>query len=159
MFNANFNTLIKWLVPHYLFKPKQMAWLNALLSPLVWLFDAFTKYREQKLYDATINSQVIRLTKALRDKFNDQSIYIIHLTDYLDQAFIYLEIEGATVEYDYTDAEAHTPLDYDFIQAEYDAEFDFVVRIPVALVSATPEVKAFVNKYRFSSKRFIIETF
>ncbi|WP_443937105.1 hypothetical protein [Pedobacter sp. MW01-1-1] len=158
-FNIDFNKLITWLVPHFLVKPNHLAWLKTLLFPVVWLYSEFLAYRAEKLYDATINSQVNRLTHALRKRFNNQSIYIIHLSDYTDQAFIFLEIEGATLEYDYLAMEGHTPLDYDFLQAEYDNEVDFIVRIPIGMAALSEEVKAFVNLYKFSSKRFKIETF
>lgn len=158
-FNIDINKLIFWLMPHFLTKPKHLVWLQTLLFPLSWLYAQFLQYRAQKLYDATINSQVNRLTHALRSKFNDQTIYIIHLSDYIDQAFIFLEIEGATPEYDYLAIEGHIPVDYDFTQAEYDSEVDFIVRIPLAMVAQSEAVKAFVNLYKFSSKRFKIETF
>lgn len=159
IFGIGINKLIKWLVPHFLVKPKHIAWLQTLLSPILSLYSNFLGYRDTKLYDATVNSQVNRLTLALRDGFNDNTIYILHLGDYLDQAFIYLEIEGATPEFDYLAIEAHTPVDYDFLQAEYDNQYDFIVRIPVAIAAQTEAIRAFVNKYKFSSKRFIIQTF
>ena len=159
IFNINFNKLIKWLLPHFLNKTKQIAWLSALLYPIVWLHAQYLIYRDQKLSDATINSQVIRLTKALRDKFSNLGIYILHFSDYLDQAFIYLRIEGATIEYDYIQLDNHSPADYDFLSAEYDNQYDFIVRIPVGMALKADQVNAFVQLYKFSSKRFKIETF
>ncbi len=158
-YDIDFNKLIKWLVPNFLAKPKHLAWLTALLFPLVWLYEQFLGYRSDKLYDATINSQVNRLTHALRREFSDNTIYIIHYADYLDQAFIFLELEGATPEYDYLAIEAHTLVDYDFTSSEYDNEQDFIVRIPIDLTSQSAAVAQFVNKYKFSSKRFKVETF
>lgn len=159
IFDINVNKLIKWLVPHFLNKVKHLAWLQVLLFPVAWLYSEFLIYRDDKLNEATINSQVNRLTEALRHKFLDNTIYIIHITDYINQAFIYLELEGAFLEYDYLASENHVPVDYDFTQAEYDSQYDFIVRIPVALVGQTDVITAFVNKYKFSSKRFIVETF
>lgn len=158
-YDIDFNKVIRWLVPHFLNKPKHIAWLTTLLTPLVWLYDQFLIYRSQKLYDATINSTVNRLTHALRQKFANNTIYIIHYSDYLDQAFIFLQIEGATPEFDYLVSDAHTPLTYDFTSSEYDNEQDFIVRIPISLASQASTVAAFVNLYKFSSKRFKVETF
>src|SRR3989339_480346 len=101
IFGIDINKLIQQLTPHFLNKPKQIAWLQVLLYPLVWLYSEFLTYRTAKLKEATINSQVIRFRRALRDRFENESIEIIHPEDYLSQAFIYLEIEGATIEYDY----------------------------------------------------------
>ncbi|MBD3748928.1 MAG: hypothetical protein IE931_05485 [Sphingobacteriales bacterium] len=146
-------------MPHFLVRPKHLAWLTVLLYPLVWLYDQFLVYRDDKLKEATINSSVNRFTRALRDKFLDETIYIVHPFNYLEQAFVYLEIEGATIEYDYLDIEAHLPVDYDSLQSEFDSETDFIVRIPVSLAEQTNEVSLFVQKYAFYGKRFRIETF
>lgn len=157
IFNIDFNKVIGSLTPHFLNKPKHIAWLQTLLYPVLWLYDDFLTYRDVKLKEATINSQVNRLTRALRDAFENELIEIVHISDYLNQAFIYLQIEGATIEYDYLNVEAHTPAEYDFLQAEYDAETDFVVRIPSAISDKADAVKLFVNKFKFSGKRFKVE--
>lgn len=159
MFNIDINKLVKWLMPHYLFKPKHYAWLKVLVAPLVWLYDQFLIYRAAKLREATINSQVNRFTQALQETFSNAGIYILHPGVYLDQAFIYLEIEGATPEFDYLAIDAHTPVDYDALQSEYDVETDFIVRVPVALTSMQDQITAFVNKYKYYGKRFKIELY
>lgn len=159
MFNIDINKLVKWLLPHYLNKPKHYAWLKVLTSPLVWLYDQFLIYRSAKLREVTINSQVNRFTQALQYTFNNAGIYILHPRVYLNQAFIYLEIEGATPEFDYLYIEAHTPVDYDYLQSEYDAEIDFIVRVPSALAALQDQISAFVNKYKYYGKRFKIELY
>jgi hypothetical protein len=150
--------IVKWLTPHFLWKPKQTAWLTVLLFPLVWLYEQFLIYQLDKLKEATINSQVIRLTQALRERYNNQGIIIIHFSDYINQAFLYLQLEGTFSEFDYLAAEGHTPVDYDFQQLEYNDQFDFIVRIPAAIAAQTDLITAFVNKYKLASKRFKVET-
>ena len=159
MFNIDLNKLIRWLVPHFLQKPKHLAWLTVLLSPIVWLYDQFLIYRLAKLREATINSSVNRFEIALQTQFANAGIYIVHPGNYLNQAFIYLEIEGATPEFDYLDIEAHTPVDYDATQAEFDVEVDFIVRVPSSLTDSQTLIKAFINKYSFFGKRFKIELY
>lgn len=159
IFGIEINKLIKWLIPHFLYKPKHKAWLETLLSAVAWLYAQFLIYRDEKLYEATTNSQVSRLTHALIRKFGDDRIYIIHPDDFLDQAYIYLEIEGATPEWDWLAEEEHTPVDYDFLAAEYDNQYDFIVRIPAEIAGQAELIRAFVNKYKFSSKIFNVETF
>lgn len=159
MFDIDLNKLVKQLMPHFLFKPKHYAWLTVLLFPIIWLYSEFLTYRTEKLREATINSQVNRLTLALQEEFNNDGIYIIHPGAYLDQAFIYLEIEGATPEFDYLAIEEHEPVDYDALQAEYDGETDFTVRVPSALTAQQARIKLFVDKFRFFGKRFKIEIY
>lgn len=155
--NIDLRKLAKWLTPYFLWRPKQIAWLNVLLSPLTWLYDQFLDYRQIKLREATTNSQVIRLTRALRDEFNSEDIVLIHFSDYLNQAFEYLDIEGSFNEFDYLDSDGHSPDDYDFFEEEYNAQTDFVVRIPAVIADKKDQITAFVNKYVLAGKRFKIE--
>jgi hypothetical protein len=159
MFNIDLNKIIRWLMPHYLVKPKHIAWLTVLLSPVVWLYAQFLTYRDAKLLEATINSQVNRFNLALQQTFGNNGIFILHPSAFLTQNYIYLELEGATPEFDYLAIDAHTPVDYDFLQLEYDSEIDFIVRVPTALASMQDVIAAFVNKYKFYDKRFRIELY
>lgn len=151
--------MIRWLMPFFLIKPKHLAWLETLLLPVETMYVDFLVYREQQLKEATITSETNRLTRALRDKFLNETIYILHPDDYLDQAFIYLESEGASPEFDYLDEENHAPLTFDFLDEEYNSQFDFIVRIPDILAGNTDAIRAFVKKYIFSGITFTIETF
>jgi len=155
----NINKTIKQLLPYFLVKPKQLAWLQVLLYPLVWLYANFLTYRAAQLKNATVNSTVIRFTRALRDEFADETIYIFHPEEILDQAFIYLAVEGAILEYDYLASENHVPVDYDYTVIEYNSNYDFIVRIPVALASRADEVMAYVKKYAFFGLHYTVETF
>jgi len=157
IFGIDINKMVKWLMPHFLFKPVHYAWLKLLLFPMTWTYSQFLVYRLDKLKEATINSQVNRLRLALRERFGSDLIDIIHFSDYLNQAYIYLEIEGATLEYDYLEMENHQPVDYDYLTEEYDQEFDFVVRIPQSLAAQWESIIAFVNKYKLVGKRFTLE--
>jgi hypothetical protein len=158
-FRFDIDKMIRWLMPYFLVKPKHLAWLQTLFAPLKTLYADFIGYKALQLKNATINSQKARLETALRDQFEDNSIYIFHPDDYLDQAFIYLQREGATPEFDYLHIEAHVPVDYDATQPEYNTQYDFIVRIPASLAGSTQAIHAFVKKYVFSSITFTIETF
>jgi len=158
-YSFDVNKLVRRLVPYFLLRPVQVAWIETILSPIQSLHSDFLAYRLSQLKSATITSESNRLTKGLQDYFNDNTIYIIHNTDYLDEAFVYLQNEGATPDYDYTNAEAHTPVVYDFVQAEYGVQIDFIVRIPLSMASLSNAVYAFVKKYVFTGINFKIETF
>lgn len=146
-------------MPHFLVKPKHIAWLTVLFYPLVVLYSQFLQYRSAQLRRATINSQRNRLTQALRDEFLNDSIYLQHNSDYLNQAFIYLEEEGASAEFDYLEEEGHQPESFDFLDEEYELQYDFIVRIPQSLSAKTLDISAFVKRYVFTSIRYKIELF
>lgn len=157
IFDIDLKKIVKWLTPYFLWKPKQIAWLTVLLFPLAWLYEQFLVYRLGMLKEATTNSQVNRLTRSLRDRYNNEGIYIIHFSDYINQAFVYLQLEGSFNTFDYLSSEAHVPADYDFLQIEYDDQFDFVVRIPAVIAVQADAITAYVNKYKLASKRFKVE--
>ncbi|MEB0302401.1 hypothetical protein [Mucilaginibacter sp. 5C4] len=151
--------MIRWLMPFFLIKPKHLAWLETLLLPVKLMYDDFLVYKDQQLREATITSETNRLTRALRDKFLDETIYIIHPDDYLEQSFIYLESEGASPEFDYLDEENHQPYTFDYLDEEFNSQYDFIVRIPEILIGNADAIRAFVKKYIFSGITFTIETF
>jgi len=138
-------------------KPVTTAWLNALLSPVVQKHSDFLTFKAQMDADVTITCQVNRLRQALRDKFADDTIDIIHPGDYLARAFIYLSTEPSPDEYDYLESEDHEPAEYDYLAGEYDAEVDYIVRIPSSLTAMYEAIFAFVSRYNFTSRRFAIE--
>ena len=147
-------------MPYFLVKPIHYAWLVTLLAPVKNRYADFLAYRQQILMDATIDSSVNRLTQALWDKFDvTNSIYLMQNTVFQDEAFIYLESDGATPQYVYLESDAHEPYTYIYLDAEYNSNYNFIVRIPVALVDQTAAIYAFVKKYVFSGISFTIETF
>jgi hypothetical protein len=159
-YSFDINKMIVRLMPEFLIKPIHLAWLKVLNAPLKQRYADFLIYRQQHLADATINSSVNRLTQALWDKFDStQSIYLLQSTDYLDEAFIYLESDGATPAYDYLISDNVEPYDYDFLNTEYNSNYNFIVRIPVALVAQTNAIYNFVATYVFSGITFTVQTF
>lgn len=147
-------------MPYFLVKPKHYAWLITLLAPVKNRYADFLTYRNEQLKNATINSSVNRLTQALWDKFDStNAIYLLQNNPFEHGAFIYLESDGASPSYDYLESDAHTPDEFDYLDSDYNANYNFIVRIPVALVGDTAAIYAFVKKYVFAGITFTIETF
>jgi len=147
-------------MPDFLFKPIHYAWLQTLLAPLNNLYAGFLTFRSQQLADATINSSVNRLTQALWDKYDPtKSIYLVQTDAYISESFIYLESEGATPSYDYLESEDHEPFEFDYLDNEFSTNYNFIVRIPIAMVASSAAIYAFVKPYVFSGISFTIETF
>ena len=159
-YTFDIDKMIRWLMPVFLFQPVHYAWLQCLLVTVKSSYVDFMTFRALMLANATINSQVNRLTKALWDNFDStNSIYITQSTVFFEESFIYLETEGATVQYDYLESEDHTPFDFDYLESEYSADVNFIVWIPIAIVGKTAQIYAFVKRYAFSSLTFSIQTF
>jgi hypothetical protein len=157
-YTFDIDKMIRWLIPFFLFQPVHYAWLQTLLVSVKSNYVDFMAFRAQMLADATINSQVNRLTKALWDKFdNTQTIYLQQNAGVFEQTFIYLESEGATIQYDYIESEGHTPEEFDYLDSEYTADVNFVVWIPAAIGDNQAAIYAFVKRYIFSGITFSIQ--
>ena len=155
----NVNRLIEnWLSEAHR-KPMRLAWLQSALKPLSNLWSAFLAFRLEILYEATITGETNRLEKALQDKFQDPNIYIIQPTDYIDDAWIYQQNEPHFQEWDFLVSESHEPVEFDYLSSEYDSDYDFVIRIPSALVLSVAKIKEFLKKYVMAGKRYNIELY
>ncbi len=147
-------------MPAFLFQPVHYAWLQTITIPFANIYAQFVAFKQQALSDATIDSTVIRLTKALNDKFDPTgSIYLLQNANYLEQNFIYLEADAATPAFDYLESEDHQPYDFDYLDGEYSTDFDFIVRIPVAIAAKSAQIHKFVGQYAFSGLIYTVETF
>jgi hypothetical protein len=157
----NYSLNVPKLITDYLrpifSKPKITAWLNALLYTVIQKHDDFLAFKTQMDAEVTITCQVNRLRQALRDKFADNTIEIIHPGDYLAKAYIYLSTEPSPHEFDFLESEDHEPAEYDFLDGEYQAEVDYIVRIPASLTSSYEAIYAFVSRYNFTSRTFSVE--
>jgi hypothetical protein len=159
-YSFNINKMILWLMPEILIQPVHVAWLITVLAPLNTIYTTFINFKDDQLKAATITSSVIRLTKALWDQFDPtNAIYIIHPEDYMNEAYIFLQSEGAALQFDYLQSENHVPQDFDFLEVEYGLNYDFVVRVPIALQAYNSAIYAFVKRYSFSSLTFTIQNF
>jgi len=159
-YTFDIDKMIRWLMPFFLFQPVHYAFLQCLLVTIKSSYTDFMAFRAQMLAEATIDCSVIRLTKAMWDKFDTtNSIYLTQTTDFFEETYIYLDSEGATIQYDYLESEDHEPFEFDYLDSEYVANVNFIVWIPVALAGSTAEIYAFVKRYVFSSITFSIKTF
>ncbi|HGM2344182.1 TPA: hypothetical protein ACKJ98_002036, partial [Neisseria gonorrhoeae] len=72
MYNLNIDKLLILLTPTFLRKPKLVAWLRMLATPLHKVLYNFQRARQDDLYNLAHNSQVCYLRKALNDEFDDE---------------------------------------------------------------------------------------
>lgn len=69
-YKVNFYKFIKILLPPFLRKERQMAWLYTLLKPLVQDHNTFISYREKTIDELKHNGQTYKLEHLLNMKFD-----------------------------------------------------------------------------------------
>lgn len=150
LFDVDYNTLIKLLIPKQLRNAKMVSWLTVLINPVQYIYNAFMTQRYDNLYIVNHSSQVAYIQAVLNDTF-DNTLRRIRILDptYLDPIYIYLGNE-LKPEYVYTDAEAQTT--YLYTDKETISNYDFIVQVPVAIIYDLVYMKALINKFRLVSK-------
>lgn len=151
--------LITFYFPELLRKVKHLAWLQVCAKPLKTAYAAFLAFRSEKLYEASITGETNRLEKALQDRYVAPGIYIIHQLDYLDTAWIWTKSEPVIQEWDYLKDEADPTPEWDYLRDEYDPEFDFIVRVPLALSGIVEEMKVWLRRYIMAGKKYKVELY
>lgn len=154
IFNIDFDTLVQMLLPVKLRKPRQVAWLKALVAPVATNYATFTVYRLEKEYELANNGQVCYLEKVLNDRFDPttRSIVVADTPD-IDPVYYYLDAENKE-EYVYLASEAQ-PVHY-FLEAETVGGPDFDVQVPALVTFDDAELKALVNKYKLVGRAYTI---
>lgn len=150
LFNVDFAAYIRAMLPFIMRKPKTLAFLSVLLSPVKSLYGLFKKNREQNLYYLDHNAQVVRMEAVLNDRWDDE-LRRINITDGTakEALIIYREDETKPPVYLFTEAENNpVPL---YQESEFDEGNDFEVNVPWDVVFDVEEMKALINKYRLTS--------
>jgi hypothetical protein len=155
MFNINFNRLITWELPPEERSRGRIAWIFAITAHLRLVFRLFLQFRTSANWRATINGQVHRLRQALRQQYGNTSIQIVHPQGILSNVYIYQRSEAQTPTYVYRRSEIQPSVHIQNFNY-YQNQFDFIVIIPLSLVSRAPEIYSFVESYKLAGKRFAI---
>ena len=118
------------MLPTMLRKPRLLAWLAALVSPVVWLYQQFLNYRLISLQELSYNGQTAMLEKALNDKLdpNLRRIVIRNTTVFLDVLYINYKHEQQPPKYAHRKQEGG-PL-YPYSKKEYQNQVGFTVYAP-----------------------------
>ena len=159
MFNINYDTIIKLLLPVGLRKEAMVAYLNAMLRPLKNLYNTFSSYRLNVLIKITHTGQVMYLEHLLNQEFNTLSntIYISDSDNDRIDDYLYNAGDGQTPMYLYNAFETETP-EYIYNGVEYNAIDDFIINIPDSIdpLPTTTEVRRLVERYRQAGKQYSI---
>lgn len=164
IYDIDFAKLANILTPPFLRKRKLTDWLIVLLRPLGEVNLRFNKFRARSIYKVTHNGQVFSLQAVLNDAYDD-TLRRIRIVDgaKIDPLYIYPEADDKPA-YIYPDGVEPITYIYDDSILE-DADFDFVVLIPVEYRPADPQalnilliqIRSLINYYKLASKRYTIK--
>lgn len=157
IFDINYLSLIRWLMPHHWRKVRHLVWLNVMCYSHILLYQQFLRSRKANLYRLMITPQVCYMERMLNDRF-DYSLRRIRIEDAewhlpmyvyqddeLKDAHLYLESEKKPVML-YTDNEAGALKD------------DFVVLVPSAISFNRDEMTGMINLFKLTGTTYKIET-
>lgn len=155
VFDIDYNKLIKLLLPVRVRKPRLLAFLGVMVSPVVYLYNNFMANRANNLYEVNHTGQVCRLRAAINDRFDNihRRIYIVD-GDTILPTWMYRRTESKPV-YIKTRSEA-SPV-YMYRRSELFTLGYFVVKVPGAVTFDREEMKALINKYKLAGKPYKIE--
>ena len=149
MYNLNIDKLLVLLTPTFLRKPKLVAWLRTLATPLHKLLYDFQNARMSDLYNLTHNSQVCYLRKVLNDEFDPQ-LRRIKIEDGKRNARRYIYQRNVN-------RPLYLGRMFLYLRGNYiDGGVDFVVVLPQGLEYDRYKLDAYVNFYKLAGKRWTI---
>ena len=141
--------LVVLLLPTFLRKPKLVAWLRALATPLHKLLYDFQQARTADLYNLAHNSQVCYLRKALNDEFDSEQRRI-RIEDGKQKQRLYIYPRSANKPLYLGRVFLYQRGDY------IDGGVDFIVVLPKDLTYDKYKLEALVNFYKLAGKRWQI---
>ena len=159
IYDITYKKLVTTLVPQVLRKPKMMALLNALVNPVVYVYNLFLINRRSNLYKLTITPQVCYVQKALNDKYDstERRIVITKPKTY-DSLFVYEKIESKPV-YLYKKLESAAPKTFLIQKGEAGSfQYDFIVEVPASVPFDINEMTAVIDSYILPEKVYKIST-
>jgi hypothetical protein len=118
------------LLPSLLRRPRLVAWVTSLLSPVDYLYQQFLSYRLDTLCELSYNGQTALLEKALNDKLdpNLRRIVIRNSAVYLDSLYLNFKREAQPPVYATSRSEGR-PL-YPHRASEFAGQVGFTVYAP-----------------------------
>lgn len=155
-YSINYIAFFKLLLPVEHRTARIMAYLEALITPLLNLHYTWRQNRTANIYKLEHNGQVCYLRGALNDTFDaDLRRIYIGEGELYDTLYIYTEGENQDL-YVHTETEPDTQ----WIRTEAetaDTGVDFIVFVPTSLIQAQElEIRGLIDFYRAAGRRYII---
>ena len=157
IFDISYKKLSTWLMPEVLRKSKTMALLNALVSPVVYVYNMFLINRRNNLYKLMITPQVCYVEMALNDKYDSSNRQIKIVPPIRKEPlFIYQRPELRPLHF-YTKGEAAKPKNILYQKGEASFfQYDFIVEVPATVAFNINEMTAVIDNYILPDKVYKI---
>lgn len=149
--------LLKALLPALLRRPKMLAWVQTLNSPLVATYELFTQHVAKSRTELRYNGQTMLLEKALNDRFDPvfRRIRIINSDTELSPVYLNYVSEQQPMPITYR-TEEDMPLLKLNKWIEYVSQVGFVVQVPRSLRPQEPALQARIKQLKLSMIRHTI---
>ena len=153
IFEVDFKKLAQWMLPFKLRKEVVLAFLYAILLPVISVYDMFTRSRNQHLYRLKITGQVCFLEKYLNDRY-DIALRRIRIVDgaYSEAVYLFLRAENRPL-YLFTRAE-NKPV-YLFTRGETNSvSTDFLVVVPEDVKFNENQLRGEIDSYKLAGMKY-----
>ncbi len=157
LFDIDYNALVKILLPQQLRNANMKAWLNSLVSPVVYVYNLFMGNRYDNLYVLNHSSQVTYLQAVLNDAFDNalRRIIIVDGPDF-EPVYTYLSAEEKAV-FIYKASE-NLPTSLYTNNETVTLGYDFIVLVPSSIAFDPSYMNALIQKFKLASKTYTIKT-
>ena len=157
---ANFNELVKQLMPTFLRKVRHMALVQSFVKPIQTLHD-------ETLYQMQHDGRTIYLEKVLNEWFevvgyshqNHETTKQVYIEDLAQEPKLYVhqDYEASVV---FLEDDPDT-IDDVFVDLENEGfgAYSYTIFIPDTFVFEEVKVRAFVDQYRYFGKKYNIQTY
>lgn len=158
-YKIDYYRLVRLLLPTMLRKPVIQSFLDAMVTPVKTLYNAFNTYRKEADYKLNHNSQVCYLQAVLNDSFDDDKrrIYIADAPIEEWSRFLWKEAEDRPLMLTSETAGVFMLQSERFIGAN---SLDFIVCIPTDLNLDKNDIikmNALIRYYKLAGKRYEIQ--
>jgi hypothetical protein len=152
MFSIDYDKFLLQLLPSFLRKSKRFALLKTMVYPVKQVYQWFTNFRNDRLYNLNHNGQRYSIENVLNDRFDPVERRIYNTDGFTkDRIYIYGTLENKPI----------ILLAVIFGSDDYsDTGVDTIVWVPNGIIISTDEMielRSLIENYKIASKRFKVQ--
>lgn len=156
-YRVDFEHLVALLLPALLRRPRQLAWLRWLTTPVRRLYGRFLAYEAAVRRELSYNSQVLLFEAALNDRFDPgvRRIRIANAGDELARVYVNFVVEQQPNPKVFFRSEGQPPL-YLYQSREFSNQTDFIVTAPAVLRARAGQLNAAIRRLKLANKHYLL---
>jgi hypothetical protein len=139
------------MLPTFSRKPIRLAWLDAMLSPFVGMWNEYIAWRTDEYYEAHVTCQIVSMEAYLNRLF-DAALKRITITDAYFNDSVYVALTEENYDDMYIDGDEGKII----YLAEETVGNGFIVSVPEELSDFAAEIRGVVEKIRPLGVGYII---